>query len=256
MPLAWAVLGAGALGAGAQIFGAQTGADAQRQAAQQAIAAQMQIYGENKANLQPFINIGSNAGNMLQGALPTLTTPFGAPAGSGATGAVDPTGLNKALEATPGYQFTLDQGKKATTNNFAAQGLGGSGALGKGLINYAEGLAGTTFQQQFQNYQNQNLQNYNILQGGTNTGVQAASSLAGVGTTTGQGVANSLTGAGNATAAANVASGNAVANAANNSANTYTQYTLLQNLLNKGGAGGTTTAAVQSPEYTGFAQGG
>jgi len=233
-----AILGAGVLGAGATIFGAQTGAAAQRNAAAQAVQEQQAMYAANSTNLQPFIGLGQSAGNMLQNALPSLTTPFGAPAGSGATGQATPNGLNAALAATPGYQFTLQQGLESTQNSFAAQGLGSSGAALKGAANYAEGLAGTTFQQQYQNYLNTQNQNYNILQGATNTGVQAAGALAGVGTTTGQGVANSLTGAGNATAAANVASGNAVANAGTAGANSYVQYSLLQNLLNNGNAGG------------------
>ena len=35
------------------------------------------------------------------------------------------------LEQTPGYQFSLDQGLKATQNSYAGQGLGASGAAMK-----------------------------------------------------------------------------------------------------------------------------
>jgi hypothetical protein len=56
------------------------------------------------------------------------------------------------LQKTPGYNFALRQGLKATQNAYSAQGLGQSGAATKGAINYAEGLANTTFQQQFQNF--------------------------------------------------------------------------------------------------------
>lgn len=80
----------------------------------------------------------------------------------------------KQLEATPGYKFTLQQGLESAQNGFAAQGLGQSGAAMKGGINYAEGLASTTYQQQFQNYLGQNQQIYNMLGGVSSQGENAA----------------------------------------------------------------------------------
>ena len=68
------------------------------------------------------------------------------------------------LEKTPGYKFILDQGLKAVQNSYAAQGLGTSGAAMKGAADYAEGLASTTYQNQFKNWydeQNLALDNYN-----------------------------------------------------------------------------------------------
>jgi hypothetical protein len=54
------------------------------------------------------------------------------------------------LEATPGYQFTLQQGLESTQNSAAARGLGNSGAALKGAATYATGLANQTYQNQFQ----------------------------------------------------------------------------------------------------------
>lgn len=67
-------------------------------------------------------------------------------------GSSDPAARQAALEATPGYQFTLDQGLKATQNGFAAQGLASSGAAMKGAATFATGLADSTYQQQLNNY--------------------------------------------------------------------------------------------------------
>jgi hypothetical protein len=53
------------------------------------------------------------------------------------------------LEATPGYQFTLAQGLKATAGSAAARGLGVSGAALKGAAGYATGLANSTYKDQF-----------------------------------------------------------------------------------------------------------
>jgi hypothetical protein len=57
------------------------------------------------------------------------------------------------LEATPGYQFNLSQGLKATQSAAAAKGLGVSGAALKGASTYATGLADSTYQNQFNNAQ-------------------------------------------------------------------------------------------------------
>lgn len=61
------------------------------------------------------------------------------------------------LQNTPGYQFQLQQGNRGITANAAAAGLVGSGATAKALANYDQGLAGTTYNQQYQNA----LQGYN-----------------------------------------------------------------------------------------------
>jgi hypothetical protein len=50
------------------------------------------------------------------------------------------------LEATPGYQFTLQQGLKAVQNSAAARGLGSSGMAQRGAAEYTTGLADTTWQ--------------------------------------------------------------------------------------------------------------
>ncbi len=75
-----------------------------------------------------------------------------------------------ALSQTPGYQFALDQGLKATQNGFAAQGLASSGAAMKGGAQFAEGLASQTYNQQLQNY----LANYNAGIAGVGANVNAA----------------------------------------------------------------------------------
>lgn len=210
-----AILGAGALSAGASIFGASKAASAQTAAAQQAIAAQQGMFNVAQQGLNPFIQGGQSAFAALQGLTGTgaggnpLTAPLTTPFGSA------PGGQMGALAQTPGYQFTLHQGELAAQNAFAAQGLGSSGAAGKGLVNYAEGLAGTTFQQQFQNYLSQNAQIANILQGQVGTGAQAAGALGGIATNTGANLGQQYTNIGSAQAAGYNAIGAGVTNAVN-----------------------------------------
>lgn len=57
------------------------------------------------------------------------------------------------LEATPGYQFSLNQGLRAAQNSAAARGLGVSGAALAGAAKFATGLADNTYQNQFANSQ-------------------------------------------------------------------------------------------------------
>jgi hypothetical protein len=232
MPLAWAIGLSGVLGAGAQIFGAQEGASAQRDAAAQATAAQMQMFQTTQANLAPFRNLGQQSGNMLGAALPSLTTPFaqafGGPSGD----------LQSALEKTPGYQFTLGQGLKSVQNSYAAQGLGSSGSALRGAADYATGLADTTYGNQFSRYLQEQQQRYGMLLGPTQIGESAAAGIGSAATSTGQSIGNNILGAGQATAGADIASGNALANAGQSGINTYLQYSLLSRLPAFGGGGG------------------
>jgi hypothetical protein len=115
-----------------------------------------------------------------------------------------------ALAQTPGYQFTLQQGQLATQNSFAAQGLSASGAAVKGAAQYAEGLASTTYQQQFQNYLNQNQQIYNMLYNQTSMGESAAATAGSQAIQGSANIANTLTSGAAATAGGIMGSANAI----------------------------------------------
>lgn len=139
--VATAIVGAGALGAGAMIYGANKAASTQQGFATDAAK-----------RLAPY----NEAGQAALGPLGNLT-------GTGPMGA---EGMLPQLQKLPGYQFQLDQGLKATQNSYAAQGLGASGAAVKGAANYAEGLAGTGIGQY-----------YNMLYGQAGLGAGAASGM-------------------------------------------------------------------------------
>ena len=242
-----ALLGAGALSAGASIFGATSQASAE----QKAIAAQQQMLSQGlswagqeqtaaQGALNPFISAGQGAMSTYQAALPGLTKPFSA----------------AALPTTPGYEFALSQGLRSTQNQFAAQGLGSSGSALKGAGAYATNLAQGTYNQQFQNYLAQNAQIGNLLYQPAATGAGAASTLGGIegqlGTaglsgavSTGQGIASSMAGYGNALAGG--AAG--VAGAAQGGLNSYLQLNLLNQLL-AGKTGSAATSASAAPAAT------
>ena len=207
--VATAIIGSAVVGAGASIIGSQSAANAQKEASQNAINAQQQMFNVAQQNLEPYNTAGQSAFAQLQAL--TGAGPGGNPLTAPLTAQFQPTMAQ--LASTPGYQFTRQQGLQATQNAFAAQGLGSSGAALKGAANYAEGLAGTTYQQQLQNYLTQNAQTYNMLYGQSQLGENAAAGVGNAAVTTGQGQAQSYTNAGQAQAGANIATGNAVGGA-------------------------------------------
>jgi len=197
--------GASTSAAKQQAQAAEYAANLQYAESQQANALIQQIYGQNVARLAPFVTGGQSfydtaaqgVTGMQQGinAIGTLTGTGGGgngnPLTSPLTAPFQPTMAQ--LSQTPGYQFALQQGLLAVGAGSSAQGMGSavsgagagntvpgvagigpSGPLGKGLANYAEGLASTTYQQQFQNYLTQNQQIYNILAGYTGLGQNLA----------------------------------------------------------------------------------
>lgn len=198
--VAAAIVGAGVVGAGATAYSASQAAGAQEDAAAQANALQMQMYSTTRSDLSPYNKAGQNA----------LTQASG----------MASQGFNFApteaqLQQTPGYQFNLTQGLKATQNSAAARGLGSSGAAMKGAAGYATGLADSTYQNQFNNALSSWQNNYNSLMGQAQLGENAAAQTGAYGTQTASQMGQNTIGAGNASAAASMATGNALTSAAN-----------------------------------------
>lgn len=227
-----------AIGGGISGIGALFGSSQQTKAQESAIKTQIAEQENLAGLLTPYFGLGAQGANMLGGALPLLTKPF------------NPTMAD--LAATPGYQFTLQQGQQATANAYSGQGLGAgvttggtaatpSGPGAKGAINYAENLASTTYQQQFQNYLAQNSQMFNMMMGTSQIGEQAAAAWGGVA----QNAANTISGLQSAQGAAQAAGTQSAANALgqgiSGGANAFSNYSLLNSLgggsLFSGGSG-------------------
>jgi hypothetical protein len=213
------VAAAGVVGAGITANAATSAANTQADAADNATNATLSMYNQNKALLAPYVSSGTAAQDELSyltGGTQALQPGEALPSGLGTGSIISPFQPTlDQLSQTPGYQFSLGQGALATQNSYAAQGLGSSGAALKAGINYAESLAGTTYQNQFNNYLSQNQQIANILSGVANTGEAAAAQTATAGANA-QNSANatSLAGAA-ANAAGTVGSANAIAGGLN-----------------------------------------
>jgi hypothetical protein len=214
--------------AGASIYGANKAADAQSNAANSAINQQNQMYAQNKDILSPFIQAGQGQIGAQQQLLSGQSGPLAALNALTTPGA----NQNATLQQTPGYQFSLDQGLRASNNQLAARGLGGSGgAVAKGATNYAEGLAGNTWQSVVAALQNSYNSQAGAGQALINSGSQAGSALAGVGTSTANSIQGALGYQGNAQAGAANATGAAIGN------NAFSGAAALNQLMNPGSSG-------------------
>ena len=124
----------------ATIAGGSMAAKATQDASNSALTAQKNAL-DQQANLSaPYRNLG-------QSAIPQLQDLLGI-GGKGAAGEL------AALQATPGYQFTQQQGNQATAAKAASMGLGLSGNTLQALDQYNTGLASQTYQNAVNNAYN------------------------------------------------------------------------------------------------------
>jgi hypothetical protein len=184
-------------------------------------AANAQITGLNSAytSAVPNINAGTGVLNTDYAAALAPFTALGTTASAGTTALANALGLGgaagtqsalKTLEATPGYQFSLQQGEQAVDRGAAAKGMLTSGNTTAAEDQYAQGLA----QQTYNSYVSQ-------LEPYLGVAENAAAGTAGVDTGLGTAVNandqtlgnlayNTQAGIGNANASADLAEQNAV----------------------------------------------
>jgi hypothetical protein len=241
MPLGaagFATLAAGALGAGASLYGSSQAT----KSADKAANLQLQQFQTTRGDLLPYNTTGQNA---LTGA---YNIASGSPTGGGpdyVSMAQDmmPGQMTQAeLEQTPGYQFTRAQGLKAVQGAAAARGLGVSGSSLKGAGDYVTGLADKTYLDQFNVAQQRfgdilnlntaqqgNLQaRFGRLSGLATIGESAAAGTGVAGTAAASTAGNYFNQAGLAGAAGTTGVNNALTGAANN----YLAYNAYQNRTN------------------------
>ncbi|MDB5584899.1 MAG: hypothetical protein JWR80_10075 [Bradyrhizobium sp.] len=226
-PVSGVLAASAVVGAGANIFGAQSAAEAQREAAaagsraiadQQAkgFATQKDYFDQGVNALRPIADTGSEVYKDLVSKLPDLTAPI----------VMD----QAALEATPGYKFTQAQGIRGIDLSSISRGL--SGAQAKAAAQFATNLADTTYKTQFDIANTNKTNAFNRLLQTATVGTDAAKSIAGNATSAGNAALGNTTtvggqlsgnaiGAGNATAAAEIATGRNVSNALTGAAGAY-----------------------------------
>lgn len=185
-----ALIGASVAGGVAQASSASKAADAQAGAARDSAAAQQWAFRQTQRNLAPFRQTGGRANNALAYEL-------------GLT-AKAPNGY-QGFQATPGYQYALEQGNNNINALAGAQGGLNSGATLKALQENGIGLAN----QDYSNYLNR----LSSMQG---VGQASAAGVGAAAQNTAAGLSNAYSNIGNAQAAGAVGVGNALAGTINN----------------------------------------
>ena len=145
------------------------------------------VAGGELNNLNPYLSAGAQGVSSLADYAASRPT-FHAPTA-------------EEVQNTPGFQFQLQNGSNAITNQAAASGLSQGGNTLKALTQYGQGLAGTYYQNAFQNAregfqtnQNATLANLSAL---TNAGQVATNQYQGALQNAGNQIANNQVNSGN-----------------------------------------------------------
>lgn len=207
------------MGARAQAKAAERSAELQLQASREASEAALTGYrylteGDGAQPIQSYIDRGQEALGQQTNALNMQAQLLGAQP-------VTPETQQAFADYrdSSGYQFMMDEGTNAIMGTAGARGLRGSGATARGLTEFGQGLADTTFN----NYLAQ-LSGLGAQFGGqAEAGRGAIGQVASAGSAGGGGAANALTagaaGAGNAMVGAGNARASGIAGMASNFGN-------------------------------------
>ena len=216
-----AIGAAGIASAGIGAIASTSAANTQAKAEANAANTMEQQYQQTRADLAPYNTAGQTATTDIAN-MPAFN--------------FQPT--EAQLEATPGYQFTLDQGLKSVQNSAAARGLAVSGAAEKGAASYATGLADTTYQNQFQNALASYQANLAKQQQLASVGESAAAQTGAFGTTTAGNIGQTAVGAANATAAGTIGAATAASGGLNSISNAFLANSFFGNPQTAGGGAG------------------
>jgi hypothetical protein len=163
-------LGGGLAGIGSglyNLFGYKNPADSSAPYLDKAYNNWEQLFGNAQQYMNPYIQAG-------QRAMPTLENQFNSLIN-------DPTKLMEMIgskfQASPGYQYNVDQATNAAKNLGAASGMAGSQASQQELASQVHGMANQDFNQFLQNALGQYNTGLRGLEGQSNTGYNASNSV-------------------------------------------------------------------------------
>ena len=188
--------GVAAAAAGAAISGAMSGGGSSAagaiNGANQQASAQAVYAGRSLANdrLNPYYQTGMDEKAILQTDVNSglLNNPLSQAQYQQTPGYTPMVNSLADLQATPGYQFQLEQGLQGVNNSATSKGSLLSGATLKGINDYAQGQAATgyqnawqraqtAYQNAFANNQSAQQQRYGQMNNFVNAGLSAANSM-------------------------------------------------------------------------------
>lgn len=222
-----AIIGGSLLTAGIGAASARSAANSQADATNRATDATLTAQREALAAQKPFLEGGYAATNRLLELL-----GIGGNTGAQGYGSLNqPFSFTQAdLQASPSYQFQLQQGQEALDRRAAASGGFYSGANLKAAAGFNQDLAGTQFDRAFNVYQANRANTLNPLQALAGQGQTAANTTGSIQMGTGNALSNLYTGLGNAQGAAAISRGNAIGGAINNGLSAWQQASYLDKL--------------------------
>lgn len=226
-----AVIGSNAAGkaAKAQEDSTKYAADLQKEEADNSLNFQKQVYGDQKANQQPYLDAGKSA-------LTQLT------AGTAPGGQFTKTfTADDMASLDPGFDFRMQQGQLALERAEAAGGSIGSGGALKAATQYGQDYASGEFNNAWNRFNTTQNQNFNRLaslaglgQTGTqsvnSSGSQAAGNVTGIDMNTGSALAQEAMASGNAQASGYMGAANAWGSGLNGVSNSITNAASLYEL--------------------------
>ena len=163
------------------VTAANAAADAQNQAAQQAIDFQQGMFDQNQANMNPYMQAGERALG-------------GQEALSGALGPEAQAAAIAGIQAGPGFQSALQQGETSILQNASATGGVRGGNTQGAMAQFSPGLLNQAVNQQ-----------YGMLGGLAGAGQNAAAGLGAMGANLGANVGNTMNQMGQTNASAALA---------------------------------------------------
>ena len=228
--IAAAIAGAAVVGGVVTTVAANKSASAQRDAARTSSDTQLAMYDQTREDQAPWRAAGGQAVN-------SLSQWYGLGGVNQGNGTQQPTDYNAILSNLPGYQFQSKEGNQAVQRNLAAAGLLQSGAAGKALQQYGQGVAS--------NYATQYVNGLQSLAGLGQTSVQSTGNI---GANTANQIGANQIYSGNAQASGYVGSANAINSGLSGIVGAYGQYNAYQNSQPAWNAGNSAMETYQSNE--------
>ncbi len=142
----WGIAASAAIGGIAKGAGGGAASNAQAQIAREQLDWTKKVYGQAQKDIKPYTHLGEVGATGYEANLPYLTSRYGMEDYKKSP-LYTPMVRNLAeLQATPGYQFQLQQGLQGVQQSAASKGGLLSGAAGQAMNNYAQGQAAQGYQ--------------------------------------------------------------------------------------------------------------
>jgi hypothetical protein len=142
----WGIAAAGAISGLMGGAGQSAASSAMADVAREQLDWTKKVYGQAQKDIKPYTHLGEVGATGYEANLPYLTSRYGMEDYKQSP-LYTPMVRNLAeLQATPGYQFQLQQGLQGVQQSAAAKGGLLSGAAGQAMNNYAQGQAAQGYQ--------------------------------------------------------------------------------------------------------------